>query len=148
MPEPTLTISIDRTALALTPLVLSGRDDGSPLGVTDFTEPGRQPRIVSISSDHQHGDNPLRWSYQQAVLTFSAFPEADDEATAQAALEELRAAITQGLRYEVTVTISDAPPKVWTCNPGTLSPPSRDYLNLKHHFPVWSVTLPCHPIPA
>lgn len=146
--NPTLTLSIDRAALSLAPLVLSANDDEHPLGIIEFVEPPLVPRIEGIDDTHLHGTVPLRWSYNQSILAFTVAPRVETETAAQAVLEELRAAVTQALRYQVTQTISDAPPKVWTCNPGQITPTGRDLLDLRHHWPLRTVSLPCHPIPA
>lgn len=145
-----LTISIDRTALDLDPLVLSGVDDANPLGITDYREPAMQSRIAfAPSSDYEPGDIPLAATWQQTVLAFAVAPRVSTEAEARALIAELVAAVSQGLTYLVTVTVDSAAPEVWTCNPGSVEPVGgRTFADLNKHDPEWAVSLPCHPIRA
>ena len=147
MIDPSLTISIDRTALSLSPLVLVA-ENATDLGLTDYAEPALLPRVsYAPTSDFQHGDVPLGWGWQQTLLNFSFLTIADTEAESRALVDAVRNAITQGLEYEVTVTASDAAAEVWTCNPGSLTPAgARTLVNMRHVRPVWSVSLPCYPV--
>lgn len=151
MVDPTLVISIPRLLLpgSLDPLVFSGTQDENPLGISDFAEPPLTPRIVGVENDAPvHGSTPLRWSYQDTTLQWATYPDADDETDVQAFFAEIQAAITQGLRFPVHVTISDAPTKVWSCQPGTITPEARSRPNLANHDPSWTILLPCNPIPG
>lgn len=147
MVDPTLTISIDRTALSLPPLVFVGSGEGS-LGVVDYREPAMQPRVrFAPSSDFIHGDVPLSWSWQQTLLDWAFFTDVESEAESRALLAEVRAAVTQGLSFMVSVSVSGAPAESWSCSPGPLVPESgRTYENLRDSDPVWSLSLPCYPI--
>ena len=145
----TLTISIDRTALSLSPLVLKGHDDGSvTLGVTSYTEPAMQARVAyAPTSGYLHGEQPLGWSWQETMLNLSVvtFGQAT-ESGSRALVAELLAAITQ-FRYVTTVTVDDADPEGWLCRPGSLTPVSgRSVVDITHHIPEWSVSIPCHPV--
>lgn len=145
----TITISIDRTALSLSPLVMDGNADGtSGLAVANYTDPALQARIqYAPSSLEQHGDLALGWTWQQTILGFDVFPDDQaSEAAAQALVDELRDAITQALEFDVTVTKGGSV-EVWTCNPGSLVPVGgRTVANLEEHDAVWTVTLPCFPV--
>ncbi len=145
--DPTLTISIDRTALSLSPLVFVGSGDGA-LGITAYREPAMQPRVqLAPTSAFIHGDVPLSWSWQQSLLTWSFFTDGTTETESRSLLAEVRAAVTQGLSFLVTVTVGGAPAEKWSCNPGPVNPESdRSYLDLRDSDPVWSVSLPCYPI--
>lgn len=146
----TFSISIDRTSLSEAPLVLSG-DKGTTaeLGVSSYDEPALQARVAyAPPSDFMHGDLALGWTWQQALLTFTVF--ATDSSTEQEQrdlIAELVAATTQFPAYEVTVTVDDADPEVWQCDPGTVAPiGSRNRLNVERHNPEWSVSIPCYPV--
>lgn len=125
-------------------------DATTVLGVIDYQEPALQARVKSLPSDDVHGDLPLAWSWQQTILGWdvAAMSSASEQETRDA-LAELRAAITQGLNFAVTVTVGDADPETWTCQPGALSPTAgRTSSNLRRFNDPWSVTLPCYPVRA
>lgn len=147
MPDPTLTISIDRSALSLSPLLFVGSGDGQ-LGITDYREPAMQPRLrVAPASDFIHGEIPLAWSYQQTILEWSFATFGTTEAESRTLVAEVRAAVTQGLSFPVTVTVNGAPAETWSCNPGqVVSETPRTYENLRDSDPTWLVSLPCYPI--
>lgn len=149
MTDPTLTISIDRTSLSLDPLVMLGHGTDAGLGVSRFTEPGSVSVVTYAPESAYVGPVALATKMGDATLAFDVFPyAAPTEAVARTWIRELAVAI-QRLRYPVTVTIGDADPEVWTCKPGSVVPiSSRDLVNLRHRDPVWSASLPCHPIPA
>lgn len=148
MIDPTLTISIDRTALSLSALVCSGKRDGSPLLLTDYAEPAMQARVgTSPDSEWVHGSQALSWAWQQTILSFSVMADASTEAAARAVIAELRAAVTQGLNYSVTVSVSDADAETWRCQPGSVTPAgSRSLADMRRPVNVWNVTLPCYPV--
>lgn len=142
----TLTISIDRTALALAPLLLSAADDGTTLGIADYTEPALQWRIgYAPDSAHQHGSVALSAAYQQSMLNFSVgTDQVASEAAARAAITELRTALSQ-FAYTVTVTTNGVA-ETWTCDPGSIGAASRTFENLKTFNTVYPVSIPCHPV--
>jgi len=148
--SPTLTISIDRTSLALTPLVMNGHKDPdpSPLGITTYAEPAMQARLAyAPTSAYIHGEAPLGWAWQETMLNFgvATFGQTTENAS-RLLLAELRDAITQ-FSYVVTVTVDDATPEAWTCRPGSLMPSGdRSVIDVTHHIPSWSVSLPAHPV--
>ncbi len=149
MTDPTLTISIDRTPLSLDPLVMLGHGTAAGLGVSDFTEPGFVSDVTYAPESRYIDDSfALATKWGQSQLGFAVFPyAAPTESQARAWLRELVAA-THRLSYPVTVTIGDAS-ETWTCKPGSIVPlGSRDLVNLRNRKPVWSVALPCHPVPT
>lgn len=146
----TLTITISRTELSLSPLVLSGSDDANPIGVANFVEPARQARVKwAPSSDDVHGDVALSSSFQQAIIGFEAFTDqAASEAASRLLLDALWAALSQ-FAFTVTDVVDGAPGRVWSCNTGSMVPTGpRSYLDMQGHNAVWSVSIPCHPIPT
>lgn len=144
----TLTISIDRTSMSLSPLLLTGHDNPARLlSVSGYREPAMQARINYAPTGDSHGDIPLGWSYQQSLIGFNVFDElGDTEADARAAIAELSAALGR-LTYTVTITVGDADPETWTCNPGSIAPADdRTTTDLQTHANVWAVTIPAYPI--
>lgn len=146
---PTFAISIDRTSLSLPALEMSGNDGAAtPLKVTTYREPAMQARVkYAPSSEYEHGDVALAWSWQQTVLSFEVTTRgAATETAARAAVAELVAAVAR-LSYTVTVTPDDAAPETWACDPGTVAPrDDRSLVDLTHHSSVWVVTIPAHPV--
>ncbi len=146
----TLLISIDRTSLALAPLVLSGSNDANPIGITDYSEPAMQPRITyAPDSAYEHGSMPLATVWQQTILGFEvSTTEAASEAESRVLIAELLQAISQ-FSFTVAVTVDGAPAETWTCHAGAMQPAgSRTFADLLRHNPVWSVTIPAYPIRA
>lgn len=134
--------------MSLSPLVLAGHDITRVLSVSGYREPSMQARITYAPTGDQHGDMPLGWSYQEALLGFNAFDEApgDTEDDARAKIAELAAALGR-LSYEVTVTINDADPETWTCRPGSIAPADdRTSIDLQTNTNTWAVTIPAYPI--
>lgn len=156
MPDPSLTIAIDRTGMAgaPAPLVLVSKASdvasNSVLGVSGYREPAKQMRRrTAPPSDFLHGDVVLGMVYQQATLPFQVTAKpGSTETQVKAALAELEAAIAR-LQFEVTVTVGDAPAQTWTCDAGEAMPTSdRSYADLRSVRPSWSVSIPCYPIPT
>jgi len=146
--DPALTISIDRTSLSLSALVMTGHADASRvLSVSDYQEPALQARINYAPTGDAHGDMPLSWSYQESILGFNVFYEgATSEAEMRSRIAELVAA-TGRLTYETTVTVNGADAETWTCRPGTIQPiGGRTRSDMRLYNPVWSVSLPVYPI--
>lgn len=146
----TLLISIDRTSLGKTPLVLSGTDDEHPIGITSYTEPTITPEVTyAPDSVFEDGSMAMSVRLPQTALEFSVCTTgAATEADLRAYIRELREAVFR-LGYDTTVTVDGAPAETWSCTAGAVAPiGSRDSVNLEHHDPEWSVVIPAHPIPA
>jgi hypothetical protein len=140
-------ISIDRSSLSLTPLVIKS-DRTTGLTLVSYREPAMQPRIkYAPTSDWQHGDLALGFTYQQVVLSFQvAARTAASEAVARSAIAELVAALGR-LSYLVTVTLAGAPAETWTCDPGAVvAVDDRQYADLAHHDPAWQISIPAYPV--
>lgn len=139
-------IEIQRTAGG--PLVIRN-DRTTALTLVSLREPARQPRVgYAPTSRYQDGEMPLDMSLQQSLLLFDvAARGAASESAAQAAYAELDAAMFS-LNVPVHVVWEDHT-QVWTCHAGSRTPAAdRDYVSLRDHDAVWSVSLPCHPIPT
>lgn len=151
MSDPTLTISISRSVAAGGPtaLVLSGSDDESDLGVTDYQPPALMGRLLSMpDSADVDGTEYVAASWQQAILGFNwCADRADTEAEALTAYNEVVAAIGQ-FSFEVTTQVSGATAQTWSANRGSISlvGQSRTIIDLSTRRPVYSVTIPVHPI--
>lgn len=149
MADPTLTISIDRTSLDLAAFVLTGHDAAHDLAITDYQEPAMAPRNeYAPTSPDVDGEMPLGWSWQQSILGFSVVKDdAVTEAAMRTKIVELVAAVAR-LSFTITVTVSDAPAETWTAQgAGSVVPVGgRTYEDMRHHDPVWSVSIPVHPV--
>lgn len=148
MTDPTLTVSIDRTSLALSPLVFSGSLDANLYGLTAYQAPAYLMRVgYAPDSADAHGSVPLSAAYQQAILSFTWMRDAAaSESVVQSARDEVRAALAQ-FSYPVTTQVSGAPAEVWSANPGSLTPPARSYLNLlQPSMAEFVVSIPVYPI--
>lgn len=147
--NPTLTISISRTSLSLSPLVLSAANDATTLGITAYTEPAREQSVEwAPDSRYVHGSVALSSRLPQTILNFDVGTDlASTEAAARTLIEALRTAAGQ-FSYDVTVTVDGAPAETWACAPGSVGAGVRTYENLRSHNTVYPVSLPCHPIPT
>lgn len=130
------------------PLVLTGHAEPTRfLSVSDYQEPALQPRITYAPESDVHGDLPLGWSYQQSILGFNVFYEGgSSETVMRAKIAELVAALGR-LSFTTTVTVNDADPEAWTCNPGSVTAVGgRTRTDMRLYNPVWSVAIPVYPI--
>lgn len=143
-----LTISIERASLSLSALVLCGHNDPSRfLSISDYTEPGRQPRVSYAPQSDDIPDTPLGFTWQEALIGFNVFNEnATGESDTRSKIADLSTALAR-LSYSVTITVNDADPETWTCRPGAVVPAAgRTLTDLQTHGDVWSVSIPAYPI--
>ncbi len=149
MPEPTFTISIDRTSMSLAALTFSGTPGVGELGIVrdSYQEPQLQPRLRTVGADDIHGERTQAWKWQQTILAFDVVTDASaTEAESRALVAEIRAAVSR-LSYAVTVTVNGATAEVWACTVGSANyRDARMYADLVDHNPVVSVSIPCHPV--
>jgi hypothetical protein len=145
--DPTLTISIDRTSLSLSPLAFSGANDGTTLGVVSYQPPALQWRVTYMpDSIDSHGSEAVGAAYQQALLSFDWVRDGGaTETQVKASFDEVVAALGQ-FSYTVTTQVSGAPAQVWAADPGALAPSPRTYADLANRTPVFTVTIPVYPI--
>lgn len=148
MTAPTLTITISQSG---DDLVLSGSVDSNELGVTRYSPPALQQRLVYMpDSASVHGSEATSAAWQQALLSFDWVPDrAADEGDVAASYADVVAAIGQ-FEFTVTTQVSDAAAEVWSANAGSivLAGGSRDYADLAHKNPVYTVTIPVYPLPG
>lgn len=144
-----LTVTIDRTSLSLSPLVMSGTDDSNDLGVVNYTPPAKQQRLGQMpDSDSVHGTEYTSMAYQQARMNFDIVTDkATDEAGVQTYQREVEAALGQ-FEFTVTTQVGNADAEVWSANAGDLIPPARTYVDLVNHNPVYGVSIPVFPVPS
>lgn len=148
MIDPTFTLSIDRSALSLAPLVFSGSLDANDLGVVNYQAPAFQSRVTyAPDSMNVHGSEAIGGAWQQAILGFDwMLDEAANETAVTAAYAEVVAAVGQ-FSYAVTTTVSDASAQVWAADMGSIVPPRRTYVDLAHpNALVVAVSIPVYPI--
>lgn len=148
MTNPTLTISVDRTSMSLSPLVFSGTVGSGYLALSEYQEPVLTPQIrYATPSDYENDDDALSFRLGESILGWSFFTDAT--ATEQASRDlvaSVQAALLR-ISYTVTVTVNGATPEIWTCKPGTVTPVGkRTYGDLLDHNPEFQVTVPCHPV--
>lgn len=142
-----LTIAIGRSGLSLADLVLSGTTDAETWGILPgFTLPGQIANIAYAESPWLHGSVATHATWQQAVLSFDAMPNVDSGAGLDAAVAELREALAQ-FSYVVTVTLNSVSSE-WSCDMGSLSPSPLDFPEVDANRPIFSVSIPCYPVPA
>lgn len=148
MTAPQLTITISQTG---DDLVLSGTPGEGAYGITSYSPPALQARLVyAPDSAYTHGSEATGSAWQQAVLSFSWVPDtAADEGDVAATYAAVVAAIGQ-FSFTVTTQISDAAAELWSGRHGSiaLASGSRGYTDLAHHNPVYNVTIPVYPIPG
>lgn len=144
-----LTITIDRTSLSLSPLVLSGVDDANVLGITRYVPPALQQRRTYMpDSAGVKGSELVEKAYQQAILAFDFVTATTSESTAQSKYAEVAAAVDQ-FSFTVTTQVSGAPAQVWSADAGDIqlaAADGRTYLDLVGANPEYAVSLPVYPI--
>jgi hypothetical protein len=147
MTDPTLTITISRTSLSLSPLVFSAALDVNPLGIVGYQPPALQWRLGRMpDSADVHGSETISASYQQSILGWDWVREdGSTETQVQASRKEVEAALGQ-FSYTITTQISGAPAEVWSADPGDQVSSARSYEDLANANPVFAVTVPVYPI--
>lgn len=147
----TLTVTIDRTNLGWTPLVLYS-DRAHLWGITKFRRPEKVARRTYMpDAAGVHGSELISASFDQSNLIATVVPfGAADEAAQQAARSELEDAITQ-LRFTVTTKLGGAPTETWRADFGDLTlsaSDGRDPDDVRKSRPAYILVIPCHPIPG
>lgn len=147
MTDPTLTITISRTSLSLSPLVLSGTYDSNALGVTNYQPPAEVPRYGwAPDSADVNGSELISVALEQANLSFDVVTDQATTATVSQSLrDQVRAAVGQ-FSFTVTTQVDGAPAEVWSASRGQFSPAPRTYEDMANHNPTYSVTIPVYPI--
>lgn len=148
----TANVSIDRTSLALPPLLIADAGDLAATYVLTGSGLGR-PAITwreTRAPEHpdMHGSLLLRAVKEQSSLPLEVIVQADTAADLDAAVQALADAVWQ-FSYNITVTI-DGGAKVWAATPAALAPSSgnEDAAKWLLHVDVLTITIPVYPIPG
>lgn len=139
-----LSVSIARTSLSLSPLVLA--DDGTTYRITEdgIGRPGRTWRLGQMpDSADTHGTEYISAALEQTNLPLKVLVQAASSAALEAALDDLEDALGQ-FAYETTVTI-DGAARTWTCGPAS-SQASIDSGQVAAHLSEVTITIPVYPI--
>ena len=147
----TLTVTIDRTSLSKSPLVLSAGHD-TTIGLSAYQPPSKVARITYMPDNSSiHGSEAIASSWQQAILGFNALiDQAASEADIASAVSDLTAAVEQ-FSYTITTQVGNAPAEKWSADMGSITladSGGRVFEDLAHLNPVYSVTIPVYPIPS
>ena len=143
-------VSIDRTALSLSPLTIS--DDGTgtySLTVGGLSRPVVTPRETKApESRYFAGSELLAVTREQTSMHLEVLIQAASSSALDAAITALDNALWQ-FAYDVTVTV-DGVAKVWHCTPAALGASSGlfESSHVADHFAVFALDIPCKPIPA
>lgn len=144
----TASVSIDRTSLTLSPLVLNGSGGGTytltPRGLGAVVTAWRYGWMPSHPD--VHGDELLSATLENARLSLEVLVEAATSVALETAVTALNEALFQ-FSYEVTQTV-DGVAKTWTCFPSVAVPVAGVVLHneVAEHFGVFSMSIPVYPI--
>lgn len=144
----TATVSIDRSALSLSPLVIA--DDGATYRLTErgLGRPGVTWRMGAMpDSADVHGTEYISAAKEQSSLPLEVAVTASTTSALSAAVVALEAAVSQ-FSYDVTVTV-DGVGRTWSCGPASYASANGafDAGMVAAHFDVLSITIPVYPIP-
>lgn len=139
----TLTISLDRTSLSLSPLVLSGIEDANVWGIAPgFTPPMEIPRVRYAGSAWGR-DVATGFNWQQGIIVCDVFPRVADTAALNAEVAALKAALAQ-IAYQATIARNGVA-TVWDCSPSGLAPAAIDLYELEANEDGYALNIPCYP---
>lgn len=145
----TASVSIDRTSLALSALVIS--DAGATYLLTDkgLGRPATTRRnTYAPESPDMHGSLLLNSVKEQSALPLEVIVQADTAADLDAAIQALFDALDQ-FTYNTTVTV-DGVAKVWASSPAAYGASDGyvDHSRVAQFFDVLAITIPVYPIPG
>lgn len=141
-------VSIDRTSLGLSPLLVS--DDGTgTFSLTDvgLGRPETMPRITYAgTSPWLHGSTPVSAVRDNSTLPMQLLVQAASTSALDAAMADLDAALWQ-FEY-LTTTAHDG--KVWRCWPAAWNVDGGNtiYARRSGFLEVVNITIPVYPIPG
>jgi hypothetical protein len=143
----TFTVSIDRTDLSLSALVIQGNTRQAGWNaMPGWQIPDFMPVVETASSPYLHGSVATGWRYQDGILSGDVFPVVADAAALATAVAEMRAALGR-LSYTVTTNVN-GDVSVWSAQPGSMTRSPLDAIKVGRNEPVWSLTIPVYPIPG
>jgi hypothetical protein len=140
-------VSIDRTSLGKAALII-GSDGAAPysLTATGLGRPAVTARANAVSSPWLHGETVVSVVREQSSLPFEVLLQAHNDEN----LELVRYALDEALwqfSYQVTVTEGETA-HTWLCSPASYGTDSVAFSNVAGCFEVWTITVPCYPIPV
>ena len=149
----TASVSIDRTSLGLSALLIVSADT-DPTATYVLTKKGLgRPAITpretkAPDSPDMNGSVLLNVVKEQSALPLEVLVQSDTAANLDAAVQELADAVWQ-FRYPTTVNISGVS-KVWSCTPSAVAPSSggEDDAQWLQFVDVLQLTIPVYPIPG
>lgn len=138
----TASVSIDRTSLSLSALVIA--DDGATyqLGKDGLGEPNMTWRITSMpDSNDIHGSEPVTAVKEATSLPLTVIVKAASSAALKTATTALTDALSQ-FAYTATVTV-DGQSDVWQCSPASWARSNAVQPGeVAQFFKVLTVTIP------
>lgn len=143
-------VSIDRTSLSLSPLVID--TDGFGTYYVDSAGLGRVGRTVretvATSSPFVHGILVTGSVYDDAALPLVVRVQASTTSALDTAVTALETALAQ-FSYSVTV-VMDGVTKVWTARPATIQSTDAliDFARVTNHIEDLTISIPVYPVSA
>lgn len=142
-----LSVTIDRTALSLTDLVIA--DDpttGLWLQENGQGRPGKLWRRTLVSSPFGHGSVQTQATLEQASIPLTIYAQAASTAALRTMKATLEAALHQWI-YSLTLT-EDGQAETFECDCADVSWGDFDSGMTRAHLARATVTIPCYPVGA
>lgn len=143
-----LSVSIDRTSLSLSALVINDYP-GAGLWLPEdaLQRPAKAQRLTyAADSPFVHGSLLTSAVLLQSSLPMSVKAGAATTAALEDLMDELEAALFQ-FTYDVTVTV-DGSPRVWRADPADIGWGTIDSGEVAARIATASVTIPVYPVSA
>ena len=142
------TVSIDRTSLSLSALVIDSEGFGTYyIDKAGLGRPGRTPReTLAAASPFVHGNLRTAVVWDEATLPLTVRVQSDSSADLATAVGALEAALSQFV-YTVTVTV-DGVARAWTAYPATWNTTDAlvDVERVRNHFEDLAISIPVYPL--
>lgn len=143
---PNFDITIDRTGMdPSTGLVLSGVRQAGWCLMPGWQLPAQIAQTRYVTSDVLHGDTPVSSTWLHTAMSGDVLLEAEDAGERAAAIAELQEALGR-VTFAATVNWN-GDESVWRCDRGSMTPSAMDYLSVAREQPVYTLTIPCYPLP-
>ena len=141
-----ISLSIDRTSLSLTPLVIGNYPDGLWLPESGLGRPSKQWRRETVRSRFVHGDVQTQATLEHSSLPFTIYAQAATTAALRTLQDELEAALFQWA-FDATGT-EDGEALTYACDCADVSWGDFDSGMVRAHIAKATVTIPCYPVGA
>ena len=145
----TVSVSIDRTSLSLSPLVIDDNPASTyRIAQGGLSRPTITPRETNApDSRYFEGTELLAVTREQTRVPVKVIVQGASWAAVESAVDALDAAVWQFM-YDVTVTV-DGVAKTWYCTPAIPVPSGLiEPENVSQFFDVFDLDIPCKPTPA